>query len=239
MKCPNCTTEMTSMTLDAHLTAPVAVDVCTACQAFWFDKYESLQLSPRSTLTLMKFIGEHSSPAKTPVADPLRCPRCLCRLEVTHDFQRNTRFGYWRCEEHGRFIRFFDFLKEKNFIRVLSPQQVEQLRENVQTVNCSNCGAAIDLMTSSSCAHCGSPISILDMKQSQELLSQLQRAAQPQPIDPALPLELARAKRQVEHLFGPADSNPSWLDGLDNVSASGLVEAGLTAVARWLSESGF
>ena len=55
MNCPNCAAEMTAMTLEAHLTAPVTLDVCKACQAFWFDKYESLKLAAASTLKLMKF----------------------------------------------------------------------------------------------------------------------------------------------------------------------------------------
>jgi DNA-directed RNA polymerase subunit RPC12/RpoP len=235
MNCPNCSTEMTRMTLDAHLSAPVEIDLCTGCQAFWFDKYESLKLSPGSTLKLIKLIGEHSK-TKTTLSPGLRCPRCATRLLLTHDMQRSTRFTYWRCDNgHGRFIGFLDFLREKNFIRPLSPQQIEELRQNLQTVNCSNCGAPIDLTSASACTHCGSPISMLDMKQPQELLNQLKQAAEPRPIDPTLPFELARSKREMERLFGPIDSETDWAS---DVSSSGLVEAGLSAVARWLKKSG-
>jgi DNA-directed RNA polymerase subunit RPC12/RpoP len=235
MKCLNCSAEMTSMTLEAHLTAPVTIDLCAGCQAFWFDKYEDLQLSAGSVLKLMKLIGENSSPAKTPLAEMLRCHRCASRLLLTHDLQRNTKFSYWRCEEHGRFIGFLDFLREKNFIRTLSPQEIKELREKVQTVNCSNCGAAISLATDSVCTHCGSPISILDMKQPQQMLNDLKKAAEPRPVDPALPLELARVKRETEHLFGPERSDPDWLS---DASSSSLVHAGLNALARWLTKSG-
>jgi hypothetical protein len=226
---------MTAMKLDAHLSAPVEIDVCTACQAFWFDKYESLKLSPASTLQLMKLIGEHSAPA---IAFPetLNCPRCGESLRLTNDLQRSTRFTYWRCvREHGRFIRFFEFLREKNFIRQLSRREIDELRQNVQVLNCSNCGAPIDLAVASACAHCKSPVSILDMKQPQQLLEQLRRAAEPAPVDPALPLELARARRSVEIALGPADSRAEWWT---DVSATGLVQAGLSAVARWLRKSG-
>src|ERR1051326_7930854 len=112
-------TEMSARTMEAHLTKPVSIDVCEPCQGFWFDKFEELQLSPRSTLELFKFIGEHAPESKTPVAQSLHCPRCETRLLMTHDMQRSTHFNYWRCEEHGRFIGFFDFLKEKNFIQTL------------------------------------------------------------------------------------------------------------------------
>jgi hypothetical protein len=226
---------MTSMTLEAHLTAPVEIDVCSPCQAFWFDKYEDLKLSAGSTLKLIKFIGENSSPAKPSWSEKLRCPRCASHLLLTHDLQRNTKFSYWRCEGHGRFIGFLDFLREKNFIRTLSAQEINALKEKVQTVNCSNCGAAIDLARDSVCAHCGSPISILDMKQPEEILNQLRQAAEPRPIDPALPLELARIKRETEHLFGPQASEPDWLT---DASSSSLVHAGLSAFARWLTRSG-
>ncbi|PYS00273.1 MAG: hypothetical protein DMG12_18360 [Acidobacteria bacterium] len=234
VNCPNCAAEMAAMTLDSRVSTPVAIDLCTGCQAFWFDRYESLQLSPASTLKLMKFIGEH--PGKASLSNVLKCPRCAACLLPTHDLQRSTRFSYWRCDkEHGRFIRFFEFLKEKNFIRPLSPQQIEELRQNIQTVSCSNCGAPIDLATTSACTHCASPISMLDMKQPQQMLAQLKQAAEPRPIDPALPLQLARAKRDVEASFSGLESNPDWWT---DASSSGLVQAGLSAVARWLTKSG-
>src|SRR5262245_65127524 len=113
--------------------------------------------------------------------------------------------------------------------------EIEELRQNVQAVNCSNCGAPIDLMSASTCTHCGSPVSMLDMKQPQELLNQLKQAAEPRPIDPALPLELAHAKREVDRWFGPQALDADWWS---DASTSGVVEAGLKAVTRLLKRSG-
>jgi DNA-directed RNA polymerase subunit RPC12/RpoP len=223
------------MTLDGHLTGPVEIDVCSGCQAFWFDKYEDLKLSAASTLQLMKFIGQNTSSPR-PVSDNSRCPRCSARLLFTHDMQRSTKFTYWQCpNNHGRFIGFFDFLREKNFVRPLSPHEINDLRQKVQTVNCSNCGGAIDLAKDSACPHCGSPISILDMNQPQQMLNELKKAAEPLPIDPALPFELLMETHRVQHLFGPTGSDPDWLT---DASSSGLIQAGLTAFARWLTKSG-
>jgi hypothetical protein len=217
---------MAAMTFDGHQGRTVAIDLCVTCQAFWFDKYESLQLAPASTLRLLKIIGERTSPGPTEFATAC-CPRCSEPLRLTQDMQRNTRFSYLRCpSDHGRFIRFFEFLREKNFIRPLSPQQLEELRHEIQIVNCSSCGAPIDLATGSVCAHCKSPVSMLDMKQPEALLAQLSKAAEPRPIDPALPLELARAKRDVEALF-PRPEEPT-----------DLVHACLNSVARWLRSHG-
>jgi Zn-finger nucleic acid-binding protein len=108
---------MTDWTLDGRQGAQVTVDVCTGCQAFWFDEHKSLQLAAGSTLKLMKFIGEHSSTVKPTLSEMLKCPRCGGQLSLAHDLVRNMRFNYWSCASgHGHFIGFFDFLKEKNFI---------------------------------------------------------------------------------------------------------------------------
>jgi hypothetical protein len=223
---------MTAMTLQARLGKEVAIDLCVECQAFWFDKYESLQLAPGSTLQLLKIIGERADPGVKQFSNALVCPRCEEPLRLTNDMQRSTRFSYYRCAgDHGRFIRFFEFLREKDFIRPLTRQQIDELRKNVQIVNCSSCGAPIDLGKGSACAHCKSPISILDMKQPEALMEQLREAAQSKPIDPALPMDMAMAKLDVERLFGP---DPKRL----NDSSSDLVHACLNSVARWLIRYG-
>ena len=238
---------MHALSLDDHLARATVVDVCHACQAIWFDTHESPRLTPGSTLTLFRIIGEHVAPVRHGDRDEAVCPRCRARLRRTHDRQRATRFEYLRCPDgHGRLTSFFDFLREKNFIAPLSPQQVEELRRHVQSVNCSNCGAAVSVAVDAACEHCGSPLSMLDLDQAAALVAQLRRAADPgarsadaaQPargtrsVDPALPLELARARREVERAFeGIAEDERYFQD----VSASGLVGAGLGALARWLS----
>jgi hypothetical protein len=222
---------MTEMRLDAHLSSPIDIDICSSCQAFWFDKYESLKLSPASVLQLMKLIAEHPATGATAVSGTLACPRCAAHLLLTNDMQRATRFSYWRCgNEHGKFMRFFDFLKEKNFVRPMPAQQLDELRQNMQTVHCANCGAPIDLAASSSCAHCGSAISILDRSQAQKTLAQLQQAAAPRPVDPALPFELERAKRELDRSLGPAGGTGLWESG----TSSDLVQDVLNSVAKWI-----
>jgi DNA-directed RNA polymerase subunit RPC12/RpoP len=231
IRCSNCSNPMTSFTLDGHAGTEVVIDLCTACQVMWFDQHESLKLAPASTLRLLRLIGDRTG-SKPPIDAVLRCPRCRSHLLATHDRQGDTPFTYWRCNaQHGRLITFFNFLREKRFIRVLSPAQIEELRRNVQTVNCSNCGGPIDLARGTTCPHCGSALSILDMKQAGQLIEQLRAAAAPKPIDPALGLNLIEAKRQVEAAFASIEGNPTWWR---DASASGLVEAGLSAFARWL-----
>jgi hypothetical protein len=223
---------MTEIKLDSRLGMPIICEVCPPCQAFWFDQSRDFQLSPRSTLELMKYIGEHTSTTKPVLRENLMCPQCGETLKLAHDIARNVRFTYWNCpNQHGHFIAFFEFLKEKNFIHPLSPQEIQKLRESVHTVNCSSCGAAIDLQANSACPYCHSPISILDLKQQQQMLAELKQAAEPKPVDPMLPLKIAMAKQQVETRFQTVDE-----DWYANSSLSGdLVQAGLNVLAKWLS----
>ncbi len=234
MKCPSCGNGMTVHTVDGHLSRPLEIDACDACQAFWFDAQESPRLSPASTLTLFSRIAAAVPRRSGSIGRVLKCPRCGSRLLDTHDMQRNTKFSYSRCPHgHGRFTTFFNFLREKDFLRPLSADQIEALRRNVHTVNCSNCGAPIDLSAGSACAHCGSPLSMLDMQQAERIVEQLRAAATPRPVDPALPLELARVRREVDAAFaGSADTTSLWGDA----SSFGLVEAGLHAIAKLLKK---
>jgi hypothetical protein len=225
---------MTELALDSRLGIAVSGEVCASCQAFWFDQSKDFQLSPRSTLALMKYIGEHTSPTKPTFRPDLFCPRCGGTLTLVHDIARNVRFTYWDClNRHGHFIAFFEFLKEKNFIHPLSPREIQHLRDSVHTVNCSNCGASIDLQNNSACPFCKSPITMLDLKEQQQMLEQLKQAAEPKPVDPTLPLKLALAKTQTEQLFREHDDD-WWQDAR---SSGDLVQAGLNAVARWLASS--
>src|SRR5262245_38384756 len=220
-------------TFDGHLGRSVVIDICHACQSFWFDARESVSLTPGSTLALFRVIGEKLSRPERRNANVEKCPRCKGRLRRTQDMQRATRFEYLNCPNgHGRFISFFDFLREKDFIRPLTPHQIAELRANVGSVNCANCGGPVDLSKGAACSHCGAPLSMLDMKQAEKLVAQLQKAEDraTQPIDPALPIELLRARRETERAFEGIPDREVWFK---DVVSTDLVGAGLTAVARW------
>jgi hypothetical protein len=235
MQCPSCQLPMSTRTLDAQFGRAVEIDRCDACHVFWFDQRESLQLSPRATLELFRLIGEATGQPRTPLSAVLRCPRCSSQLRLTHDRQRNVAFQYLRCpHDHGRLTTDFDFLREKNVVRPLSAEQLADLRRNVQFVNCSNCGAPVDLATQSVCAHCASPLSIVDIQQAGAVIAQLRQAdASAAQVDPTLPLRLAESRREVDRAFAALGQERA-------LDASGLgadlLTAGLNALARWLKD---
>ena len=215
---------MAGFTLDGHLNRTVDLDVCHGCQAIWFDHFENLALAPGGVLKLFQVIGtDRRRPAAAIGDKPCKCPRCQVRLLPTQDRQRNTPFSYWRCPaRHGRLITYFDFLREKDFIRMLSEPQLAELRRNVQQINCANCGAPIDLMHASACGHCGAPIATLDLQQIGRAAEELQRkdAAARQPPDYNAVFEAIRMRNQRN-------------ESADRTSPD-LVEVALRLVSDWL-----
>ena len=219
---------MTHLALEGRAGTAVEIDLCAECRAMWFDHFGDLRLTPAATLKIFSFISEPSTGPTKPFPTALYCPRCHARLLLTHDMQRSTRFQYWRCDNgHGRLITFVDFLREKDFVRPLTPQQLDELRQNVQIINCSNCGAAINLGKDSVCAHCGAAVSMLDLQQMTRTVGQLQAAASgrqaanvtPPPTAPHGPTDI-EALVQAFKEAGRTDSPP------------GLIETGLDLLGR-------
>lgn len=167
---------MQEQTLDALHGRRVTIDLCEPCQCFWFDGHESLQLTAGAVLMLFRLIGTRAERPQVQESDLTRCPRCRAQLRRTRDMQRSTRFEYFKCpNEHGRFMPFVEFLKTKDFIKTLTPVQIDELRRHVQSVNCANCGASVDIAVDAACTHCGSALSLLDFAHARALLASLQQ----------------------------------------------------------------
>ena len=155
----------------------VFLDLCWDCHAIWFDQYESAQLTPGAVIDLFRLIHEHRGTAARPLADVMACPHCRAKLALTHDIQGSNRLVYHRClSGHGRCTSFFQFLREKQFVRSLSRPEIEQLRATVTQVRCSGCGAAVDLGRDAACSFCRSPLSILDAAAVERTLAALSQA---------------------------------------------------------------
>jgi Zn-finger nucleic acid-binding protein len=163
MDCPNCHIGMESKSFERHLDGEVAVDLCFPCHVIWFDGLESVQLAPEGVLELFKVIHKRDNGERNPLQMPFGCPRCNIPLRRTEDLSKGGHFSYFRCvKNHGRLTPFIDFLREKQFVRDLTPGEIARVRADVREVRCSGCGAPIDLARDTCCPHCGAPISILD-----------------------------------------------------------------------------
>ncbi len=149
--------------METHAHGAVRVDLCFACAGFWFDPMESVQLAPAAVIELFKEIYAHRDGAKTPVGQRLSCPRCAGVLALSHDLCKSGRFSYFRCQRgDGRYTPFFEFLREKQFVRAPTVTELQQVRVQVRQITCSECGAPIDLEHEQQCKYCHAPIAFLD-----------------------------------------------------------------------------
>ena len=237
LTCPGCAEPMARGRFDAHYGRSVELDLCHGCGLMWFDARESIALTPGAVLKLFTVLDERRAQRHPLTADVMRCPRCRRPLVATHDRQRATAFSYWRCEtDDGRLTTFFDFLREKNFVRPLSPERLAELRRYTSTVNCSACGAPVDVARESACAHCRAPLSMIDPDQVHAAVRELQQAEEHRTtVDPTLPARLLADRAAIERAFRaiPSERSSGELTG-----AFGVVEAGISAIARLLSDGG-
>ncbi len=165
------------------------IDVCHACNGLWFDGRESVLLTPGSTIRLFQSMYERAAAARATLVAAPGCPRCPERLVERSDQVKATRFSFLQCAQHGRFITFFQWLREKNLVRSLSPVELLELKSRVKFVDCGNCGAPVSLETTSMCPHCQAPLSILAPDSIAETLKEMQEK------------ELARTSVKPELLF--------------------------------------
>jgi DNA-directed RNA polymerase subunit RPC12/RpoP len=185
MNCPNCAATTDSRALDGVYGAPISVDLCFLCKVLWLDKTESVLLSPHGTLDLFRVLLEHNEGPRQSLSQRLGCPRCQRRLSLSQDIGKAGRFSYYSCPAgHGRLTPFSEFLKEKQFVRALSPGEQQRFAADVKSVQCSSCGAPVDLTKGFECQHCGAPITVLDHDAVEKTIRELEdadahRAAEP------------------------------------------------------------
>jgi hypothetical protein len=192
----------------------IEIDLCFACHLMWFDNRESIQLSPRGTLDLFKVLQEHRDDPRHSLKDRLVCPRCRRRLSLSRDIGKGGRFSYYSCpQRHGRLTPFSEFLKEKQFVRALNPAEQARVRAEVKNVQCSGCGAPVDVVKAFQCEHCGSPITVLDADAVAKALDELQAADARRSVDPAVAEVRARALAAMETMRTDPDEQFRGLRG--------------------------
>ena len=224
---------MQSLVLARKTGGTVAVDLCAACQALWFDAFESLQLTPGAVIALFRAIHAARPETRRALPATLPCPRCNEPLALTHDQTNTAHFSYYRCpSRHGRFTPFLQFLQEKSFVRVLAPAEVARLLAHVQVIHCSSCGAPVDLATDPACPYCHAPIVALDPAAVDAALARYRAAEERRTtIDP---VALVDALLQARSVHG--EERPGWT-GRGAAGAIDLIALGFDALHTLLARA--
>jgi hypothetical protein len=193
---------MDRLAMDGIYGSDVELDLCFACHALWLDNRESIQLSPKGTLDLFHVLHDHRDDPRQALGAKLSCQRCMRRLTLSRDIGKGGRFSYYACPgKHGRLTPFSEFLKEKQFVRELSQMEQNRVRAELKHVQCSSCGAPVDLMQSFQCGHCGAPIAVLDADAVEKTLQDLEQADERRNAgDPVAKEARARALAAMETL---------------------------------------
>lgn len=177
----------------------IEVDLCFACHLLWFDQRESIQLAPGGTLALFEVLHEHRDDPRHALGRRTPCPRCRRRLSLRNDIGKSGRFSYYACPGgDGRLTPFSEFLKEKQFVRELSPAEKSTLKAEVKQVQCSGCGAPVDVTKGFACEHCGAPLSVLDSEAVEKTLRELADADERRGGDPEEKVRRARVLASME-----------------------------------------
>lgn len=199
LNCPNCDALMDHLDFEGVYGPEIELDLCFACHVLWFDKRESIHLSPRGTLDLFRVLHEHRDDPRHTLGNRAACPRCGGPLSLRRDIGKGGRFSYYAClEGHGRLTPFSEFLKEKQFVRALNPAERSRLRAEVKRVQCSSCGAPVELTRGFACEHCGSPLTVLDADAVEKTLRELTNADARRGRDPEAKEMRARALASME-----------------------------------------
>jgi hypothetical protein len=234
--CPNCAQPMESHRFDRHGSGAVAIDLCYPCHVIWFDQSESVQLAPDGVIELFREIHRHDKAERRPLDARLGCPRCRARLARTSDLSKSGPFTYYRCTAgHGRLTPFFQFLREKQFVRLLNPTEIAQVRAEIRQVQCSSCGAPVDLERGASCTHCGAPLAVLDADAVEKAVRMYSKVAAKRTPDPD---SVARAFREMEKQGkrARAADRPVWLRRYDGVvSGADLIDDCIGLVADFFN----
>ncbi len=177
----------------------IEVDLCFSCHLIWLDKRESLHLAPGGTMELFRVLHDHRDDARHALRRRLPCARCERRLSLHNDVGKAGRFHYFACPAgDGRLTPFSEFLKEKQFVRALTPLEKTRVRAELKNVQCSSCGAPVDLERGFDCGHCGAPLTVLDADAVKKTLQELDDRHQSRQGDTKEKEARARALAELE-----------------------------------------
>ena len=161
--CPSCKASMELHLLPSVRGGTVGLDLCFGCRGMWFDPKENLRLTSASVMALFRLLHDHRDDVRNPMASQLACPRCRSVLTQGFDLVKSGRYATFRCRNlHGRFSPFSSFMVEKGFVRHLTQPEIDDIAQRVAVINCTSCGAPVNVRKDHACPHCRSALSLLD-----------------------------------------------------------------------------
>jgi hypothetical protein len=226
---------MKAEALERHDHGTVDVELCFVCDCIWFDHAASMELAPSAVISLFKEIHAHRDATRQPLASRMACPRCGDALVESYDLTKAGRFSYFRCVRgDGRFTPFFQFLREKQFVRSLTPAEIQRVRAQVRQVQCSQCGAPINLELGTECKYCHAPLSLLDpdaVEKAVRIWSELQDRQNRSPTPAAVTEALMRVQDGVAWHAPSRAMRQSEAAKTSGASVGGL-ESGIDLIRR-------
>lgn len=243
MKCPSCRQDMLVESIPREHYGEVVLDICYHCHVIWFDQFESTALPPAGVMSLFRKLHQHDADSRLPLAQRMNCVRCTEPLNEAQDLVKAGRITYHRCPAgHGRLTSFVQFLREKQFIRTLTPVEINQLKVTVKQVKCSACGGPVDLTRDNACSYCRAPISVLDADAVEKTLAKLSAAeARRGQVDPeklaALQQEDDKRRKALARISGSGQGHGGmWQETSSRgVGAVDLVAGGIAILVALLS----
>jgi hypothetical protein len=226
---------MKTEALERHDRGAVNVELCFSCACIWFDHAASVELAPAAVISLFKEIHAHRATTRQALAGRMACPRCGDALVLSYDLCKSGRFSYYRCVRgDGRLTPFLQFLREKQFVRSLTPAEIGRVRVQVRQVNCSQCGAPVDLELATECKYCHAPLSLLDpdaVEKAVRMWSEVQNRRNRSPTPGAVTEALAQAQHGVTQR---ASSHAPHLKESVRKNSAGVsgFESGLDLIGR-------
>jgi hypothetical protein len=162
--CPCCNRPMQLLALAGHYGRQVVIDLCNPCRLVWFDTLESVNLSQRGWLQLLRAL-QGAGATDTPwTGQPLGCPVCRTALQPVHNQTRFARFAAIECQagSHGHLQSYALLLAERGLVRPMLPPERAALAAGTGPAGCLNCGAPLD-GRADACSHCASPLVVIDL----------------------------------------------------------------------------
>lgn len=161
--CPNCGRTAELLVLQGHYGRQVVVDVCGPCRLVWFDTLESVNLTGRGWLQLLRRLQRAKATEAPWSGSVLACPQCGNPLQAVHNLTRFGRFAAVECQRgHGHLQSFALLLAERGLVRPLLPPERAALAAARRSLQCLNCGAPV-AARDEACSHCRSPLVMIDL----------------------------------------------------------------------------